>query len=192
MIRDRNIDWARKRVTLEALQGMGWYVSTTVVGLHTGDPDYVELSTFGVGAVQFAQEGDEWCQMWELPKDLDVHFPIYFKVKWSSESTAEDGATFILTYHDAGIGEALAAADTALSTPLVEDTHTGTAFTVNKTEAGVIAADTLSDGDTLVLETEIHATDATIGSEYIYFLGLEIEYTPKKTLGDGKEVEAQA
>ena len=194
MIRDRNIEWKRKRVFLHPLQGGGWNAGSgaaTIVGLHTGDPVFAELSTFGFGAVRFEAEGDEWVQLWQLPKDVDVDKPIYFRVVWSSESTtAADKATFILTYKAVADGETLAAANTALDTPIPQDTWGATsAFTVARTDWGKINGGTLSEGDLLVLETEIDSTDVTIGSEYIYFLGLEVEYTPKKTFGPGMTTE---
>ena len=192
MIRDRNIDWKRKRIHLEPLTGMGWTTAGTVpVGLHTGAPVFAELSTFGFGAVKFEAAGDEWVQLWQLPKDCDVSKPIRFRVVWSTESTtAADKATFKLTYKAVADGEALAAANTALDTTIAQDTWGATAaYTIARTAWGQIAADTLSEGDLLVLETEIDATDVDIANEYIYFLGLEIEYTPKKTKGTGITAE---
>ena len=193
MIRDKNIEWERKRARIDPLVGLGWTTAGTVpVGLHTGAPVFAEIGTLGFGAVKFEAAGDEWVNVWGLPADVDVNHPVYFRVLYSSESsTAADTMTFILTYKAVAEGEALAAADTALNTTIAVDTYGGAAAkTLAKTGWGVVNGGVLSEGDTLVLETEIDATDATIGSEYVYLVGLEVEYTPKRTAGTGHSAEA--
>lgn len=186
MIRDKNIEWKRKRLHIDPLVGLGWTTAGTVpVGLHTGAPVFAELGSLGFGAVKFEATGDEWVNTFQLPKDVDVSKPVYMRVLWTTDSTTStDDATFIVTYKAIGLGEALASADTALNTPIAEDRYgSGTAQVLAATPWGKINGGVLSAGDYLVVETEIDATDATIGSEFIYFLGLEVEYTPKKTVG---------
>ncbi len=193
MIRDRNIEWERKRVQIDPLVGMGWTTAGTVpVGLHTGAPVFAEIGTLGFGAVKFEGEGDEWCNLWALPADVDVDQPLYLRVVYSSgSSTAADTMTFIVTYKAFAEGEAFAAADTALNTAIAADTYGGAAAnTVAKTAWGKINGAVLSEGDILLIETEIHATDATIASEFVYLVGLEVEYSPKRTAGTGNSQEA--
>jgi len=190
MIRDRNVEWRSKRLFLPVGGDLG-YTATGLVGWHTGAPVFAELSTLGYGAVKFELASDEYVQVLPLPRDVDVDHPVYFRVYWSTESTeATDTAEFILTYADIAAGEEMTAADTALNTVIATDTWgTATAFTLAITEWGKINASTLSNGDLMVLETEINATDATIASEFIYFLGLEMEYTPRVTVGVGSTQE---
>ena len=192
--RDQQIDWRRKRVFIEPLQGMGWTTGGTVpVGLHTGAPVFAEISTHGFGAVKFEAVADEWVQTWQLPYDLDTEHPIYVAVLWTTAATtAADTASFIVTYKRIAVGSALAAAATALDTPitLLDEYGTTTALTIKKTDYGIINGGTLTDDDFIVWETEIDATTVTINSEFIYFLGLEIVYTPKMCTGIGKTYEA--
>ena len=197
--RDQQIDWRRKRVFLEPLQGMGWTTGGTVpVGLHTGDPVFAEISTYGFGAVKFEGVGDMWVQTWQLPYDLDTEHPVYVSVLWTTESTTTgDTAEFIVLYQRLAVGSALATAATALDTTikaangnLADEYGTSTALTITKTEAGKIDGGTFTDGDFVVFNTEINATDVTIASEFIYLLGLEIVYTPKMCTGIGKTYEA--
>lgn len=189
MIRDRNIEWKTKRLFLP-VPGIG-ETATGLVGRHTGAPVTAEISTLGYGAVQFDTAGDEFVHVLPLPRDVDVDQPIYFRIYWTTDSTtAADTATFILTYADIAAGEALTAADTALSTAIAVDTYgSASADVLAITEWGKLNGKTLTAGDLLILETEIDATDATIGSEYIYYFGLEMEYTPAETKGVGSVQE---
>jgi len=190
MIRDRNIEWKSKRKFL-SVPGTGWD-ATGLVGRHTGAPTTGELGALGYGAVRFDADGDEFVQIVPLPRDLDVEHPVYFRVYWTTDgTTAADTIDFILTYADIAIDEELTSADTALSTAIAQDTYgTTTALTLKATEWGKLNASTLTEGDTLVLETEMDATDIDVGSsEIVYFLGLEMEYTPKATAGVGPTQE---
>jgi len=186
MIRDKNIQWRRKRQYIAPLHGASYEPSgSALAGKGTGAPVTVAIDTGAPMVVRFEEAGDKWINFIGLPKDVDVEKPLYIRVLWSTNSTtATDDATFIVLYKRVPAGVALAAAATALDTPIAEDRFgTTVAKTLCKTDWGKIAGKKLVEGDMLVLETEIDATDATIASEYIFFLGLEIEYTPKKTEG---------
>ena len=190
MIRDRNVEWKSKRIFLPTV-GVG-ETATGLVGRHTGAPVTAELGALGYGCVRFELASDEYVHVLPLPRDLDVEHPIYFRIYWTTDgSTAADTAQFILTYADIAAGEELTAADTALSTAIATDTFgSTTALTLAITEWGKLNGSTLTKGDILILETEINATDVTIASEYIYYLGLEIEYTPEATVGGGPTQES--
>lgn len=185
MIRDRNIEWKSKRIFLPTV-GIS-ETATGLAGMGTGDPVTTELGSLGYGAVKFELDGDEYVHVLPLPRDLDTDHPIYFRIYWTTAGTeTTDTAQFILTYADIAAGEELTAADTALSTVIATDTFgSGTALTLAITEWGKLNAGTLTAGDLLILETEINATDVTIASDFIYYLGLEIEYTPYATKGVG-------
>ena len=197
-MRDQQISWKRKKVFIEPLRGMGWTTGGTVpLGLHTGAPVAAEMSTFGYAVIQFDAASDEWVQFWQIPYDLDPEHPVYIAVLWSTAAAAADTADFIVTYTRLGVESELAAAATALNTAIAQDTHTGTTLTINRTEQGKINGGTLTADDYLVFETEIDAStvgdgagDFTSGSEYIYFLGLEITYTPRMCAGIGQSYEA--
>lgn len=191
MIRDRNIEWKSKRLFLPS-PGIGWD-ATGLVGRHTGAPVTGELSTLGYGAVTFDAAGDEFVQMIPLPRDLDVEHPVYFRVYWTTDgATAADTAEFILTFADIAAGEEFTAADTALDTAIATDTYgTATALILAKTAWGKVNASTFTAGDMLVLETELNATDIDVAStELVFFLGLEMEYTPEATVGGGPTQES--
>ena len=179
---------------------MGWTTGGTVpLGLHTGAPVCAEVSSFGYSVVRFDAATDEWVQLWQIPYDLDPEHPVYISVLWSTVAAAADTVDFTLTYTRLNTGSEIAAAATALDTTVAQDTHTGTTLTINKTEQGKIDGGTLSDGDFLVLETTVDAStvgdgagDFTSPAEYIYFLGLEITYTPRMCAGIGQSYEAPA
>ena len=191
MIRDRNVEWKSKRLFIPVV-GTGWD-ATGLVGRHSGAPTTGELGALGYGAVRFDGAGDEFVQILPLPRDVDVEHPIYFRVYWTTDSTTSaDTIDFILTYADIAADEELTAADTALSTAIAQDTYgTTTALTLKTTAWGKLNGSTLTKGDFLILETEMDATDIDVGSsEIVYFLGLEMEYTPEATVGGGPTQEA--
>lgn len=183
MIRDTHIEWKRKRVFLPAVEG-GGIIATSPVGLHTGAPVYAEMHNTGVGAIKFEAAGDEFVHLWPIPSDCDVDNDIYARTVYTTDETG-DGVTvdFILTYHDITNDETLAAADTALDTVIANDTtDRGAPMALYKTAWGIIDSAKVIAEDFLVLETEINAF-TPIAATFIWYLGLEIEYTPRKTAG---------
>lgn len=192
-IRDKDIEWERKRIFLQAWGDAG-FTATGLVGIHTGGPVYAELGTLGIGVVDM-EAGDMYTHLLPLPSDADVAQDIRFRVFWSTDSTtAADTVDFVLLYSATAEAEALTTGASALDTTIAQDTHTsGNASALHKTAWGILDADTLTEGDVLHLNVEMDATAVdTAGSEHVYYLGTQMEYTPKRTAGSGMCEEATA
>jgi hypothetical protein len=189
MIRDRNIEWKKKRLFIPVTEFSGLGHSAF---LGAGDVVLAELSTLGIGAARLEDLTDKILHAMNLPHDVDVTQPIYARVHWTSDSAAaEDTATMKVQYKAIADQEALAAPDTALDTVIAADTLGGQLY-LCKSPWGTINANKIAKDDLVVFEVSCSATDATIASEYIYVLGLELEYSPAKTAGNGMGREGVA
>ena len=192
LITDRNMEWKRKRIWIPAVNASGFSIDTPV-GLHTGAPVWAEHSTFGYAGIKIEAAGDEYVHFLPLPHDVDVDHPIYIRtVSTTGSSTNTDAIDYILTYTAKAHGEVLAAAATALDTTIAADTNTGTANQLYLGAWGQIAASTLTEGDVLILEFELNSTDVDLSSEFIWYLGFQMEYTPRKMWGTDVLPEAQS
>ena len=190
-IQDKEIEWERKRIYVGAPQ-FSSLVTNATGGIFAGAGDVIlgEISTFGLAAARLEATTDLVLDARPMPVDLDVRFPVYLRVFWSSDSaTAADDATMLIRYNAKADQETVAAPTTALNTTIAEDRLGGQYF-LCRTSWGEIDADTLTDGDVLGLELSCSATDADIANEYIWLIGYEMEYTPKRTEGLGLSYEA--
>ena len=197
MIKDKNVSWARKRLYIpaQAMAGSGT-AATGPAHLHTGGVTLNEISTFGLAAARLEASSDVIVDARPLPVDFDIDYPMYLRIYWSTDSaTTTDGVTLRIRYNAKTDGEVLTdGAVSTLDTAITEDTVAGQYY-LHKTAWGVINADTFADGDLFIMEIMCTATDVTIASEYVFILGYEMEYTPKRTYddqsGQGMRHEAQ-
>jgi len=196
MIRDRNIDWARKRVYYGALDLQ--YPKTakdtdeTIVGAGTGDVILAEISTSGIVGWRLEATGDLIHDIKPLPWDFDSTQPLYIRVYWSSDSnTTTDDVTILAKYKKLSNGTAAAAGNTALDTAIPEDRLIAQ-YGIMKTGWGKINANKLTAGEMYAWQFNVSATDVTIASEYIYFIGYELEYTPFKCYAEVGQMVREA
>ena len=192
ILRDRQIAWQRKREYIANTQFNG-IVTNADGSIYAGAGDVVAatISNSGLSGARLEATTDIICDFRPVPADCDVTYPIYFRVYWSSESsTGADTATLRIRYGAIADQEVMAAPATALSTAITVDTLGGQYY-LCRTAWGTLDADSLVDGDFLGIEVMCTATDATIASEYIFVLGYEMEYTPKRTVGGGCCQEAE-
>lgn len=190
MIEDRDVKWVRKRIYIGVNEFTGWKADQF---LGAGNVDFEEVSDFTISAVKSVATTDVISDMRPFPADFDTAFPVYFRVYWTTASaTTTDGVTIRIRHTAIADGEVMTSgAQTALDTAIAEDTVEGLYF-FHKTAWGSLDGGTFTDGDMLIMEIMCTATDTDItGSEYLYYLGYEIEYTPKSTSsGDGMVHEA--
>lgn len=147
----------------------------------TGTPLLEEINSLGQMGLLLDAAGDDVRHHMAIPGDLDRMHPVFLRAVWTTAAAAvgDRDITFKILYgcYEAGTDQ-LAAPATALDTAIVADVPTGTAYTVEKTAAGVINAGQLS-GDTIGLLTEMDAFDAAL-TEDKFLLGIEMEYTPQQ------------
>lgn len=192
-LQDKNIEWKRTRVFVGAHQ-FNSLITDADGGLFAGTGAVIlgEISTTGIGAARLEATTDLVLDARPIPSDLDVRYPVYLRVAWSSDSaTGADTATMQILYNLKADAEVLAAPATALDTVIAADTLT-TQYNLCVSPWGQIDGATITDGDILGLTLLCSATDADIANEYIWLIGYEMEYTPRRTAGTGSSTEASS
>lgn len=198
VVKNAQLDFIQKRITLYAPQLVTSQVSgaSTVLtsGFGSGTPNLVELGTSNIGAIKLAAITDEFDFLF-LPDDLDNKHPLYIRYLWTSDyGTANGTATFTTLYKSFAVGDAIAAADTALSAVHGASTKAAAAARalywskygkLAPLATGANAGHTLSPA-TVALAFNVKASAVsgiTIGTDFVYVLAVQICYTPRLTFG---------
>lgn len=178
MIRDRNIDWARKRVFVGA-NCLATLISSATgpITADAGASTVAEIGTSGIGGIKCTATGDIAQDFFPVPVDMDVSKKTYWRVWWTSD-TAATTKTFTATmkYKNIGTGTAIAVGATALNTAIASDTSPG-ANKLAKTAWGVMNANKLTEGGFVSVKLQAAGTCAT---KTLWIIGYEYEYTPLK------------
>jgi hypothetical protein len=154
------------------------------VGASTGACVTQEISTFGIVAPMMDTAGDLLDHYQPLWSDVDLKKNIYFRVRWTSGSaTTADTITWKVFYKPLVPNvTTIAAASTALTTVIAEDTVAG-AYIEQATAWGVLVGNTLAANvEALMLQVELDAFAAGL-TEDKFLLGLDIAYSPKRLRG---------
>jgi hypothetical protein len=208
-IRDNRMDWLRKHVFVGGDSIMQPKATITLneatpntlllftpLGGGAGTPDFTEVSTFDIAVPELDGAGDEVAKILLLPFDMDPSFSLKFRIHYCGKSTtAADTYTWKGWYNNAKSAAALAAASVAMSPDFgATNVLSGTAYQAGRTGWAEIAADTwtraeIEAGHILPVKFELDASDATLGSEEVYFLGFEYSYVPQFTKGNGSRAD---
>lgn len=186
----------RKFITAaEIITGQVTGASTVLtMGLGSGAGNLVELGTSGIGAIKLAATTDEIDFLW-VPCNVDYSNRILIRHLWTSDyATANGTATFTTKYNALKSGVAAVIGATALDKTITASTKvSATARTVYYSPYGWIAPSVLTpDTMALTIDTVCSAVAGiTIASDFVYWLGCEIAYTPLHTFGDGSRREAR-
>lgn len=206
VIRDKHIDYKLESKIILATDFItGQVTGASVVvssGLGSGTPTLVELGTSGIGAFKLAATTDEIDIAW-FPVGVDNTKKIYIRHLWTSDyATANGTATFTTKYSAIKEGAAVIQGATALTKAITASTKvSATARTVYWSPYGIIgplatgsiAYNTL-DPETVLLTIDTvcsAVTGITIASDFVYWIGCEIAYTPRKTFGSGSQRDAR-
>lgn len=210
---DKELLWRPGRIWLPAMSFTGMSVSAineggaandaygvNWEGAHTGAVITKEISTFGVNGILMESAADEVNTYMPLPYDIDLSQKIYARVHWTSGSTdTADTVTWKVWYKALVFNTTaiLAIGNTggvALDFPVpADDVPVATAYAWAVTEEGFMIPNKLPDSTgALLWSVEYDAVDVGL-SEDVFFLGLEIRYTPRRMWGpDGMSHEAKA
>src|SRR6266851_7827049 len=155
-----------------------------IAGVFTTDTtlNFAEIAAADITAPLIATTGGAVNHCLRVPYDLDRTKAIRFRVWWTINVTDADVETPVLTYAAIKAGAVIADAATALDTVIPAYTFNGTANAAEVTGFGVIKKGTLID-TTEFLQLKIATTFNTASASEISYLGLEIRYTPRKTVG---------
>jgi len=191
---DACFEWRPKRLYIPVPNFSGILGAAGVsVGASTGAAVQQEISTFGVVSILMDTAGDVLDHNLQLPHDIDIAKDIRFRVHWTSgSSTTADTITWKVFYLPIVPNTTtIAAASTALTTVIAEDTVAG-AYIWQATEWGILKGGTLAANvEALMLQVELDAFAAGL-TEDKFPLGLEMAYSPKKLRGpDGMKHNAK-
>lgn len=205
-VRDQHLDYVLKRVFLPAQSAVNTQITGASTVLSSGFaavPVYAQLGSTLVGALKFAAVTEHANLTWQLPYDFDNRHRLLIRHLWTSGyATASGTATFTTVFNTLSVGSAATAPATVLTKTHGASTKvSATANTVYWTPYGYIAPiatgaganSTFSDGaEVLVFDICPTAVGGlTIASDFIYWLGMELAYTPSMTFGDGSRREAR-
>lgn len=192
MLTDANLDTKRK-VEYYSYEVMHGTIGTTAtdITVDTGASIQQEMSALGMVGVLLDTATDAIGGMTLVPRDLDWTKPIGVRLQYQTKSaTAADTMNWTVLYDVIAEGTALAYATTALDTviPLLE-TVKGTAEATETTLPGAIAANTITEAQVVAGSTflvwSITLTTFAVGlAEDKLFLGLLLDYVPKRYKGD--------
>ncbi len=203
-IRDQRIDWIRKRLWIPpfAMQGIGMHAAADVVlhSLETIAAEYSEITNVGMGGVTLT-DGEFINGYIRCPIDLDPSFPVGFRIAYTidHDGTGDATVSWILLQNAIAEGIAIALPATALNTiiPLL-DKYTDdsgvsvvTDFLLQMTDRGIRNSIGLTRAQIeqcafLTLKVEM---DAAIEETSVRYIGLEMDYVPMKTQGEGSHTD---
>jgi hypothetical protein len=212
-VRDRNIDYLLRKVFIPAwdvVKNVGTQTAifapgTLSVGWSFGSPSYSQVLGSHIGGIRLAatltQQIDH---LWRVPSDVDKNHPIYFRHHWTSMiGGATPTIQFSQAYQTVSVGTAIQymSPTSAIPTDVPASTNASTGTVLyNITGRGAIAplatgvaANQVMDDITEALHLTISAgsTNWAIKSLPVWWLGMDIEYTPRLTFGDGSRREGR-
>ena len=208
-IRDANIEWirARKYYNIWELNclisravdegGATAHAEGEIIGspLNAATATLLrEVSTLGIVGLGFEADGDLIQGAIILPSDLDPKYEVGFKINFTQSTTNTTGVTWILTYKVIAPNVAIATSATALDTVIAEKNNpAATAFLNLWTSRGIAKASSLGltrtnleAGTMLVLKLEMDEQDTC---DNVTLLGIEMDYVPIRTIGNGVEYD---
>jgi hypothetical protein len=150
-------------------------------------PLYAEVNATGIGGFLMNTAGDEVNYLGAIPSDLDITKQVRLRVWWTTDSTTNtDTVDWVVRYSllQADQSTAIGSPATVLNTVIAQDLVLGsTAELPHATAFGVIDRSVIPENSVLWgLEVEVDAKDAGL-AEDLWFLGLEVRYTPRLTVG---------
>lgn len=189
MIRDRNIDWRRKRVfyTWRSFLDSIGVTTTTYVKLGAGAAVAQEISDFEVAGLLVDTAADEVNGIFPVPWDADPDYELGFSVLWTSGSaTTADTIDWVVLFELFAVGGVLDEVAGALDTAIAQDTVSG-AYQLQKTARGIKNAGWATRAQTdagafFGIQCDMNAFAAGLDEDK-FFLGLEMDYRIRATEG---------
>lgn len=148
----------------------------------SGNPVLGEISASGVMGLLMNTNGDEVRNFMRIPNKWDRQHPIYLRVAWTTNSiTVADTVLWQFRYNlmvpnTTQLGSSPV---TELDTILVADNALATQRVIQLTEKGKINARSISNTDEYIFFTVEMGAKAGGLAESLWFVGLEVEYTPR-------------
>ena len=216
-VRDRNIDYLLEKIYIQAIDAVRQVrvagatssatanPATLTAGFSVGSPSYVPITGSRYGGLQLVGTTPTIDFVWRVPSAVDKNHPIYVRHHWTSSISGLTPTlafgTWIATLSSASV---LTSSPTStLNTAVPDSSNTGaagTAWSYNLTGRGAIAP--LGTGlaaNQVMLDTveAIHfaitaqSANWAVSPDNIIVLGMDLEYTPRLTFGDGSRREGR-
>ncbi len=165
------------------------YRAVHLMGVGAGLPLVDEISTFGVTAIKLTAAGDTIAHIVRTPIDLNPEFPIGVRINWASgSSTTADTIDWIALLQFFAEGVAIAAPSSALNTTIAQDNVTGAHHNQwtgrGIKTSGMPTREQVEDGALMSVRIEMNAFAGGL-TENKYLLGVEFDYVPHLTRGEG-------
>lgn len=217
-IRDRNLDYLLKKIWIPAidvvknvgtLTAAAWAPATLSVGWSVGSPSYSLIDSSRVGGIKFSGAAVSTSQVdyfWRVPSEVDKNHPIYFRHHWTYQGSGlTPTIQFNHWYATLSLASSLFAVSptTVLNTAVPASSNTsaaGTGYGYNITGRGVIAPIGTGLAANQIMQDTVEALHVTFApgsanfsflQQNIWWLGMDIEYTPRLTYGDGSRREGR-
>ena len=210
-VRDCNVDYLLGKIYIPATDllvgngGGGTGAVTPSATFSIGSPTYARVSGGRIGGLLFTATTTRADYLWRVPSEVDKNHPIYFRHHWSSQvSGLTPSVTFNMFVATLSSASSLVSSPTSVlntAVPLSSNAGaTGTPWVYNLTGRGAIApiATGLAANQVMLdtveaLHLVIHpvSTNWAIATNNLIWLGMDIEYTPRNTVGDGSRREGR-
>ena len=219
ILRDRNVDWLLEKIWVGAQDivqnvastswvGVGSSPATLSIGWSAGSSTYAQLPSSRFGGIVLAATTSYIDWLWRVPSRVDKRHPIYFRHHWTSIITGlTPSVTFKMLYATLSAGGIIAGTPTSptavldVAVPLSSNSVGNAApFGYNLTGRGSIqplatglaAYQIMQDTiESMAIAINPVSTNWAIASNPIYWLGMDIEFTPRRTYGDGSRREGR-
>lgn len=204
-MQDSAIHWMRKRIFISpfGMQGIAMHAAADVVlhSIETVAAEYGEVTSVGMGTTQLA-DGEFINGYIPCPYDLDPKWPVGFSIFWTADHGGSNALTssWILLQNAIAIGTAIALPATALDTIIAllssyndaAGVTTVTDFRLQKTARGIrdsigLSRIQIEAGGFLTFKVEM---DAAANETTIRYIGMEMDYVPMRTTGNGMHTDA--
>ncbi len=182
MIRDRNIQWKRKKIHVNIIDFSSVLGEAAAVntGLAAGVNITQEISTFNLAGFLHDTDLDAMSHYMVVPYDMDANEEIGFRLLWNSGSaTIADTVQWDIKVDFLAAGATLIAATTVLDTMLAIANPTATAYQSQWTSRGIKNAGALTQAQVdagALMTILVILTDLVSITEDIFPLTLEMDY----------------
>ena len=213
IVRDCNVDYLLAKQWVSAFDVVKNVASLSVaasspatlsVGWSVGSPTYAQFPSSRVGGIRLAATSTQIDHLWRVPSEVDKNHAIYFRHHWTSQvGGLTPTVSFSQFYATLSSASSLSAVSptSAIETAVPASSNSGSgALVYNLTGRGAIAPlatglaafQTMQDTvEMLHITIQVTSTNWAIVSLPLFWIGMDIEYTPRLTFGDGSRREAR-
>ncbi len=217
IVRDPNVDWLLKKIFIPAIDvvrnvgtptGANYAPASLSVGFSFGSPSYAAIGGGHIGGILLAATSTQVDYLWRIPSEVDKRHPVYFRHHWVPQiGGTTPTISFNQWYQSVTVGTSIQymSPTQPLNTQIPASSEVGGTdgtldYRYQITGRGSAApVATGPAANQLVLDNveafhitfQIVSTNFAIKSNPVFWVGMDIEYTPRLTFGDGSRREGR-